>query len=227
MYIFVRHCFLSDNSVGKRRPASFDRRALFRTLQATLRKQDRLFVLLDAAKGKPGEQHFTEADYGYVTRFQGGTDAKSFAQVLQTVQTMFRNDDITQDDVLVFLEDDYAVKQGWQGALEAGLRVADYVTLYDHPDKYTSLYQDLVSKVYKVDTFHFRTTPSTTNSYACTARTLLRDMAVHERSCDSNISSITNDHGKFLQLWSQGRSLVSSIPAFWSHEEEGMQACIQ
>jgi hypothetical protein len=124
------------------------------------------------------------------------------------------------EDIVVFLEDDYLFNKNWIQYIKEGLQFADYVTLYDHPDKYTNMYSTLVSKLFK-GTIHWRTTPSTTNSYACLIKTLRDDYDIHWSFCQGN--GVTLDHQKFLSLWKLGKSLISSIPAFWSHEEMFMQ----
>ena len=209
--IVVRHCMASSASAGKSRPAGFSRRELFLRLVATIPPEYRLVVLLDC---KPGDKHFTEELWQDVVRMEAGCEAKSFLTALGMGGL------VPGDGIVVFLEDDYDVKPGWTRAIEEGLVLADYVTLYDHPDKYT-LYNGLMSRIMVSRSCHWRTTPSTTNSYACKASTLRADMKIH-RAFSEGVP-ITNDHGKFLALWDAGRTLISAMPGFWSHEEAGMQ----
>ena len=124
-------------------------------------------------------------------------------------------------DTVVFLEDDYAVSPNWTLFLEEGLELAEYLSLYDHPDKYSNLYKSIPCLLFKQPRRHWRTTPSTTNSYAMKKQTLMRDMDIHERY--SLGVRVSRDHEKFLELWNVGRKLITCIPAAWSHEELDMQ----
>lgn len=226
MQIFVRHCFFSNASQNKKRPDNFDRQELLNKLVASLSNNDTLTVVLDDAHRKLGELHFTEMLECNRIIIKGGTEASSFAALLKHIQSLKLHD----DEIVVFLEDDYLVKTGWQHAIKAALDIADYATGYDHPDKYdASMYHDLVSKLYLINGVHLRTTPSTTNSYACKVKTLKHDWLVHEQYSNPQLFQITNDHAKFLHLWTIYRNrpcLVSTLPAFWSHEEKNMQCLL-
>ena len=116
---------------------------------------------------------------------------------------------------VVFLEDDYRVAPGWIELIAEGLRFSSYVTLYDHPDKYSRLYAGLTSQLF-LGSRHWRTVPSTTNSWATSAAVLVEDKDIH---CAYG----SRDHEKFLALWSRGRRLVSCMPGAWSHEEVAMK----
>lgn len=214
IYVLVRHCTYSKASAGKNRPANFRRVDLFQKLLDSLKEalQAKLIVLLDA-----NEKHFVEDFPVEIHKKVCGSEAKSFLEALDIVEKSGWKD----DDIVVFLEDDYAVSPNWIGLIEEGLGFADYVTLYDHPDKYSEMYSKLVSTIYLGKRRHWRTTPSTTNSYAARVKTLRQDMQLHR---DYSRGFITNDHQKFMALWGKGKSLVSCIPSAWSHEETGMQA---
>ena len=122
----------------------------------------------------------------------------------------------------MLLEDDYAVSPHWTLLVNEGLQFADYVTLYDHPDKYElEIYKEIQSKLFKGHKSHWRTTPSTTNSFAASLKTLVDDISV-QRQYSTNVK-VSLDHFKFLQLWAKGKTLVSCIPGAWSHEELHMQ----
>lgn len=89
-------------------------------------------------------------------------------------------------DIVYFIEDDYLHVPQASEILEEGLTVFDYVTLYDHPDKYgifgkgrnPYVNDDHLSeptRVFKGRHVLWRTTNSTTHSFACHVRTLRED----------------------------------------------------
>jgi hypothetical protein len=215
---------MSQASVGKARPKDFNRKKLFLNLLSTIGTAE-LTVFLDIP---PSETHFTESIYieqssrsvpptpfKIVSR-HCGSEASSFLSLMAYIQTQ----NYPADDIIVILEDDYKVECNWISLLTEGLSFGSYVSLYDHPDKYSPMYKELQCKLFK-NTRHWRTSPSTTNSFAVRARTLQEDLEIHQKY--STGVSITRDHEKFLHLWSINKSLVTSIPGAWSHEEINMQ----
>jgi hypothetical protein len=129
---------------------------------------------------------------------------------------------IPQDAIIYLLEDDYLHIPGWTCALREAFdsNLAPYVTLYDHSDKYKHpMYKNLKSEIFVTESSHWRTTPSTTNTYAMLYKTLLSNKDTHLRFSDTNVG-YTFDHDKFLHLASIGQRLVSSIPGLSTHVEE-------
>jgi hypothetical protein len=188
---------------------------LFDSLRTSLENVSHtLTVILDKKPGDPA--HFTEMPGVRIvdvleTVGACGSDSASFRAAMAVAKNL--------DGIIVFLEDDYVCTPDWH-LVQEGLRFGDYVTLYDHPDKYEPQYEGIPCTVHKGKYRHWRTTPSTTNSYAMTSATLKRDWDIHAEYCKG--SGITLDHPKFLALWQHGRRLVSCIPSAWSHEEVGM-----
>ena len=126
----------------------------------------------------------------------------------------------SDDTILYFLEDDYLHRENWaETLLEAfTLPEADYVTLFDHRDKYEhEMYTDLRSRLFYTPSCHWRSTPSTTNTYAMRMKTLCEDIATHRKFSDGH--NISLDHEKFLELGRQGKTLISSIPGWSTHCE--------
>lgn len=90
------------------------------------------------------------------------------------------------DDIFYFAEDDYMHLPDAPDAIEEGLKYFDYVTLYDHPDKYNiglgpknpyakrNRYSEATEIVYG-DTKIWRTSNSTTMTLALTGKTLRTD----------------------------------------------------
>lgn len=225
IFILVRHCFYSKVSEKKERPQNFNRQELFLTLLQSFKEYQnvQLIVILDTANANQN-LHFTEeiqktSTFKFIIhKKQLGNEKASFYETLQYIKSQ----NLKEEDIVVFLEDDYLIDKNkkWIFFIQEGLQFGDYVTLYDHPDKYSFVYKNLISKVYKGPLSHWRTTPSTTNSYATKGKTLLEDFHIHSKYSEGN--GVTNDHEKFLTLWNNNKSLVSSIPALWSHEEQYM-----
>lgn len=90
------------------------------------------------------------------------------------------------DDIFYFIEDDYLHLPEASGALEEGLNYFDYVTLYDHPDKY-KLHDGPINPYAKRNKFSegtevvagptqwWRTSNSTTMTFAVKGKTLKDD----------------------------------------------------
>jgi hypothetical protein len=96
--------------------------------------------------------------------------------------------------------------------------LADYVTLYDHKDKYFfPMYHSLQSRIFHTKSCHWRTTPSMTQTFAVRWKTLMEDLSIHRKFSKSR--QISQDHLKFLALSRQGRTLISSLPGFSTHAE--------
>jgi hypothetical protein len=224
--VFVRHCNFSQNSVSKGRPSFFSKEVCFNNLLRTKKQETEVTVFFD---GTPEKNSFlNNKDIKIVSKICG-SDSASFSSLLDYITSL----DINPEDNIYLLEDDYLHKPGWDTVLEEGLNIfgIDYVTLYDCPDKYfyTSLapdagYETLVSKIYLTKSSHWRTTPSTTNTYAMKYKTLLNDFSIHKKYC--SFSRITLDHFKFLELNKERKRLVSALPGWSTHVVEGYMSPI-
>jgi hypothetical protein len=214
--IFQRHCNFSSNSEHKPRPEWFDREKIFDNLISTLDERVEYIAFHDSGNGEI-EDHFLKNKNVNKISKKGGNDAQSFLNLLNYVNEQNYDD----NDIIYFLEDDYLHRSGWVDVLLEGFEYigADYYTLYDHPDKYYSpMYENLQSKVIVTPSVHWRTTPSTTNTYACKFKTLKKHFDIHVQYCDL-IEKWTKDHAKFTHLWSNGSNLVSCIPGYSTHVE--------
>ena len=102
------------------------------------------------------------------------------------------------EDNLYLLEDDYLHLPGSRTALLEGLEIADYVTLYDHPDMYHPdgrgpnpfVHDDLPKcSIFLTAHSHWRSTVSTTMTFAAKAKTLIEDRDVWNHFCAGKIPS--------------------------------------
>lgn len=160
-----------------------------------------------------------------IVRTNKGSSAASFREVL-TVALGF--DD---DEVVYFVEDDYAHLWDSRRVLLEGIERADYVTLYNHPDKYlpasrggNPLIGDdaaEATKVFVTDNSYWMMTNSTTMTFATTVKIIREDKDVWFKFTDG---SYPHDMQIFLELREKGRTLVQPIPTKSTHCEPAWAA---
>ncbi|MDX2191524.1 MAG: hypothetical protein SFY32_16855 [Bacteroidota bacterium] len=164
-------------------------------------------------------------------RTNEGSSAQSWKYVAKYA---LQNFDL--DEIVYFLEDDYLHKENAPKAIKEGLEIADYVTLYDHPDKYidgTKGGNHLVvdggeqTKVFLTKSSHWKQTNSTTMTFACKLQTLKDDFDIWDKYTQG---SLPNDDLIFYRLQSlkklkfkffgKNRKLISPIPGYSTHVEK-------
>jgi hypothetical protein len=217
--LFQLHCNFSELSQNKLRPEWFNREKIFDSLMLTLDERVEYTAFHDSGNGEI-EDHFLQNKNVNKISEKGGSGAQAFVNLLNHVIKQDYND----NDIIYFLEDDYIHKQGWVDILLDGFNhiEADYYTLYDHPNKY---YPELIDKfpthLFVSPTAHWRTTVSTTNTYACRFKTLKKHFDIHVQYCDL-VAKWVKDHDKFTHLWNIGSNLISCVPGYSTHVEENM-----
>ncbi|MBF0612292.1 MAG: hypothetical protein G8345_04950 [Magnetococcales bacterium] len=124
---------------------------------------------------------------------------------------------------IYFVEDDYLHRPHGRTLLLEGLEIADYVTLYDHPDKYWSPEKGgnpLVvkggekSRVLRTPSAIWKVTNSTTMTFATRKTCLLRDRSIWGKHTES---SPPDDFHAFLDIARHGAELISPLPAHATH----------
>lgn len=214
--VINRHCLYSNISANKEKPSWFDREKIFLNLAKEINRDDLQFhVFYD---GENASGHFLENyldDYNFVFE-KCGSGAKSFIKALDFAASL-------DCEIVYFVEDDYVHRSGWIDVLIEGMSMGpDYLTLYDHPDKYDQRLYHPSCSLYTSKTCHWRTTPSTTDTFACKKDTLLKDMEILKKY-STNVS-ISRDHERFVHLGSLGRILTSCIPGFSNHSLLGYES---
>lgn len=140
------------------------------------------------------------------------------------------------ETIVYLLEDDYLHLPGSAEAMVDGLGIADYVSLYDHPDKY-DIFPEIrpnprvrdggePTRVLLTKSRHWKLTGSTTMTFAATARVLREDLSVWLRYTRT---SVPQDYKAFRHLLSQrrwrsaftqrNRRLVTPLPTLCTHAE--------
>lgn len=122
------------------------------------------------------------------------------------------------DELVYFCEDDYLHRQTAPQLLQEGIQRADYVTLYDHPDKYMPQYNcGEFSKVIKTKSTHWRYTISTCMTFGTTVKTLREDMDVWLKYTDG---PHPHDHYIFTELNKEKKRRLSvCIPGVACHTD--------
>ena len=123
-----------------------------------------------------------------------------------------------EDELVYFCEDDYLHLGMSPTLLEEGIKRADYVTLYDHPDKYTAQYNGgEFSKVIKTNSSHWRYTISTCMTFGTKIKTLKEDLDIWEKHIDGDHP---HDHFIFTDLSKERRRrLAVCIPGVACHTD--------
>jgi hypothetical protein len=219
--VFALHCNATNNAV---RPAWFSKEACFKNLLATKDENTGLTVFFD---GDPSGHFVSKYGVPTVVLEDGRSGARSLRGLYQYINTL----NLSPDTIVYIVEDDFMHRPGWCKVLREafcamepkGLKV-DYVTLYDHLDKYyLPMYEQLVARIGYTPSVHWRTIPSTVNTAACLFSTFKQDFPIlHKWCCIDEIHPY--DHNKFLELGSCGRVLVSCMPAWSTHSQTDVLA---
>ena len=119
------------------------------------------------------------------------------------------------DELVYFCEDDYLHLGSAPTLLEEGIKRADYVTLYDHPDKYSRYYNGgEYSKVIRTASSHWRYTASTCMTFGTKVKKLREDKEIWD---EFTSETHPHDHHIFTKLGEKNRRLAVCIPGVACH----------
>jgi hypothetical protein len=219
LHIIYRICFKSNNQLlpSRKRPFDFSSAACQDNLISTISKSTaNLHVIADEYYGKINLSKFEQLAVN-ILHVKAGTEALSFLFALKYALSL----NLRDNENIYFLEDDYTHKPNWIPYIQDGLNIpSDYVSLYDHPDKYRAKKIESVSLI-KGDLTYWRLATSTCNTFGCTFGTLKQDFDIHYFfSRYPNLSSkSTRDQQKFESLIRyRNRKLVTPIPSISIHQ---------
>jgi len=131
------------------------------------------------------------------------------------------------DTIIYFVEDDFLHKNESKKILLEGFRLgANYVSLYDHPDKY--LNPNLggnphvedggeITRLMLSESCHWKFTNSTVLTFACKAKTIKEDFDIWKK-CVLD-SPHLGSYYAFTKLRESGRSLITAVPGYATHGE--------
>ncbi len=164
IHIFYSHYNISGTDY-KYRPQWFDYEKCFINLLKTIEgKNIDLHLIMD---GKIEDNWIKKYNDKYISHeIVGGNMRDAGWQMFKIALDL---NSIEDNDLIYFLENDYLHVDGWSDKVIDLYKTFDnlnYVSLYDHNDKYfLPMYEDLVSKIFTSGTHHWRTTPSTCGSF--------------------------------------------------------------
>jgi hypothetical protein len=220
--VFLRHCYYSNvNSSTRNRPDWWDKEKVFNNFKTTLNLETtNCTIIYDKHYGERKDTFLKDETNVY--EINCGKESTSFIETLNYILSQNFDD----DTIIYFLEDDYVHRHDWDKILIDGFNLpVEYVTLYDHGDKYQEMYKDFMTKVLHTKLSHWMPVPSTTNTFATKFRTLKEDKDIHIHYSTNHEPSF--DHGKFIQLHQRGRNLISCIPGYSTHSHiDFLSPCI-
>ena len=127
------------------------------------------------------------------------------------------------ETIVYFVENDYLHKPGSDKILIEGLQIGyNYVSLYDHPDKYINGANPFVedggevTRVMLTDSCHWKLTNSTTMTFAAQVKTLKEDESILR---EHTSGSYPRDFEMFLVLREKQHGLITPIPGYSTHGE--------
>ena len=158
----------------------------------------------------------------YVTRncilyTEKGNGAATFNLALDEALTY---DD---DEIIYFIENDYLHKPGSQKTIQEAFELgADFVSLYDHPDKYVDGVNPYVeeggeiTKVFLSKSCHWKLTNSTTMTFAAKVGTLKKYESILRKYTST---THPDDFKMWVELRKQEASLITPLPGYATHGE--------
>ena len=220
--VFLRHCYYSHLQYSNNnRPEWWDKEKVFNNFKKTLNKKTTDYTIIyDKHHGERADTFLKDEENVY--EIDCGKESLSFIETLDYILTQNFDD----DTIIYFLEDDYIHRPDWDKILIDGFNLpVDYVTLYDHGDKYQEMYKDFMTKVLHTELSHWIPTPSTTNTFATKFKTLKEDYIIQKKWSVGYEPSA--DHAKFIELSQRKRILISALPGYSTHcQKEFLSPCI-
>lgn len=126
---------------------------------------------------------------------------------------------LPDEEIVYFVEDDYLHQENINHTtiIAEGLERYDYVTLFDHPDKYESEYAyGETSYCCRTKSTHWRSTKATCMTFASKVKTLKEDEAVWK---EHTTGSHPHDFYIFCDLEDKARCLGLCIPGVAWHTD--------
>jgi len=190
------------------RPNWFDKWQVLKNFTSVFAEQD-ISIIADGVDDQVWDQLNALYPNLDLQRTSFGHNAGSF---LYSLERALKLPDAAQ---VYFVEDDYIHHEGADLILEQGLNRAAYVSLYDHPDKYWKEQANNACYLIQTESCHWRTTPSTTMTFASSVHYLKQDKDIFYQWCGGD-DHWTHDSQLFTELGNK-RGLITPVPGYATH----------
>ena len=190
------------------RPPWFNKWRCLQNFMSVFEGHD-IVIVADGVTDDVGDKLKNLYPYVDIRRTSYGSNAGSFLYCLEEAVTLDPHTNV------YFVEDDYIHHEGADIILEQGLAHSSYVSLYDHPDKYWGENADKSCRLIMTEDCHWRTTGSTTMTFASKAMFLAEDKSIFYKWCGGN-DNWTHDFQLFTEL-SAKRGLITPLPGYATH----------
>jgi glycosyltransferase involved in cell wall biosynthesis len=214
MKIFYR---LSDGSYKKERFIHATKKGCLENFLKRFPKEE---IIIYADNVKDETFQWLQEYNCQLIRTNGGSSAAGFRIVLQDALNL------SDDEIVYFVEDDYLHLPNSREILLEGLQRVDYVTLYDHIDKYIPANMGgnpfidngggEETRIFLTKNRHWKLTNSTTMTFATTVKVLREDASTW---LSYTVGTYPRDFDCFIELRNKGRTLASPIPSLSTHCE--------
>ena len=214
MHVIYR---ISDNGYLKEKPEYVTNENCFRNALSVFGKSQ-WTVIADSASEET--KLLVNECSGSIKHVEIGHGAGTFNTALDIALGL------PEDETVYFLENDYLHRHNADRVLESAFDLEfDYVTLYDHPDKYMNPFEggnpfcsnrSEATRVYLGEHCHWKLTNSTTMTFAAKVKTLKQDEAVLRKWTSE---THPHDFQMFTELIQKGRRLASPLPGYATHGE--------
>ena len=214
MHVIYR---ISDNGYPKEKPEYVNNASCYRSALFVFGKST-WTVIADNASEET--KRLVEECSGDIKHVKIGHGAGTFNIALDIALGL------PDDEIVYFLENDYLHRYNADKVLESAFDLEfDYVTLYDHPDKYLNPYEggnpfcsnrSESTRVYLGKHCHWKLTNSTTMTFAAKVKTIKQDISVLRKWTSE---THPHDFQMFTELTQRGRRLASPLPGYSTHGE--------
>lgn len=216
IHIFYSHYNVTGTD-NKFRPYWFDYEKCFLNLLKTIEGKSniKLNIVMDGKIEDNWIKKYKEFYNAY--EFKGG----NIEIITKAVYKIIKEYQCDGNDLIYILENDYLHVDNWSDKiieLYKTFNGLNYISLYDHNDKYFApQYDDLVSKIITTDSHHWRTTPSTCGTFFVPKKIFDDDYEIQ--------TTIIGDHNKHIYLNEhKGRFILTPLPGLSTHCMEGLMS---
>jgi len=214
---------ISDKGNPKTKPYYATKKGCFLQFLSIFKGHHDIYVIAD---------NVSDATHAFLTSLVEATKVvrtqlNNAGSFIHSVEFAIAN--FADDEKVYLVEDDYIHTKEAPKVIEEGFKIADYVSGYDHPDKYLNHAEGgpnpfisgggEATRALLTASRHWKFTNSCCMTFAATVKTLREDLSVYKKHC----TTVTpNDFGMFCELLmrqNNPRLLVSPMPAVSTHGE--------